>query len=322
MACDLTASLEAIAQAITNKSVCCGGGSPGYVSDGAGGVWYGSEPPLDVPTTFGGEGDAFETETEFNAHRCLAANNIASGLILSLNFWSVLDLVGLTAGGLIVAFFVSNPPVALFIALAIAAGGFVILATISDYIDANRQELVCLIYNSDTYGEFLTAIDEFIDSLVISLDIGPLSVPLTELIHAALSTDVFNQAFSAVGLPPVADAVDCSVCGEGGCAGAMVTGTGDVVNGGTFTSEFENPTHEIRFYLDQDRTITINSLSGWTPYSSPLASFRIFTQGVCGGTSEAAYSSDTAPSMAYCGAYVVIFSATAFTANITIGEPC
>jgi hypothetical protein len=223
MACNFDESLARIAAALESlpgaiaAASCCQGVGPGYVEDGEGGVWYGTQQPKPKPTTFGGEFDEFDTETEFDAHLCQAANNIVSGLIQSLNFWSALTLAGLVAGSLIVAFFIAAPPVAVFVTLGLAGFSFGVMATLSNYIDTNRQDWVCAIYNSTGYASMLVEVDTLISEMVIALDIGAFEVPLTDLVHAALSTDVFNTAYSAIGLPPVTDAVDCSVCEEVGC---------------------------------------------------------------------------------------------------------
>jgi len=323
-------ALNGIASAITNKPTCCGVSGPGYVSDGSGGVWYGSEEPLTAPVTFGGENDQFATVEEFEAHRCLAANNIASGLILTLNFWSVLDLIGLTAGGLITAFFVSNPPVALFVALFVAAGSFVILATISDYIDTHRQELVCAIYGSETYGDFLAAIDQFISDLVVNLDIGPLGIPLIELIHAALSTDVFNTLFAAVGLPPVTDAVDCATCTETyDCPIEVTLGYGDPEEGGDFTGIFDTaPTpdvYRLYLYLGRNRNVTVNSITNYTDPGTTTVGFRMFTldaECAAGDSVVALRGAGPAVGNTYCVGVIVVQSTTDFTVNFTFGEDC
>lgn len=213
---DLLSSLQAIAASIRASSCCAPGNGAGYVVDD-GNIYYGTEAPLDRPTSFGGPADEFETEEEFLSHLCSAANNIVSGLILSLNGWSVLTLANLVAGGLVTAIFVANPPLGIFIALAALAFAFVTFATIASYIDTHREDWVCAIYNSDSYSNLLVRVDELVDTMVLDLDIGPFEVPLTDLIHAMISTDIINKAFTNIGLPPVIDAVDCSGCPVG-CA--------------------------------------------------------------------------------------------------------
>lgn len=231
MACSLSSDLQAIATAITNKNVCCNGVGPGYISDGQGGVWYGSEEPIAKPTTFGGVGE-FETETAFNEHLCAAANNMVAGLILSLNNWSAMSLVSVIAGSVLVAFLVATPPVAIFVALGVLAGGFALLQTLANYIDTNRQDWVCAIYNATGYSDMLVQVDTLIGEAVVALDIGLFEVNITDIIHAALSTDVFNQAYSVIGLPAPIDPVDCTVCVEEE-AWEILSGTGELATDGT-----------------------------------------------------------------------------------------
>jgi hypothetical protein len=219
MACNIDESLARIATAVENlpgaiaAASCCQGVGPGYVEDGEGGTWYGSEQPDIKPDQFG-EGEEFESLTEFEQHLCQAANNIVAGLVLSFNNWSVLSLAGLVAGGLIVAFIVAAPPLGVMIALGAAGFAFGLMSTISNYIDDHRQEWVCAIYNAEGYASMLVNIDQQIDAMTIELDLGAFSINLTDIIHAALSTDVFNQAYRAVGLPPVTGAIDCLFCSE------------------------------------------------------------------------------------------------------------
>lgn len=208
---DLITALNGIASAVTASS-CCTGLGPGYLDDGAGGVWYGTQSPLERPTTFG-EGQEFETEGEFSAHLCQAANNIVSGLIMSLNNWSIATLASLIAGGLLVAFIVATPPVALFLALAALGFAFGTFHTMANHIDTERESWVCAIYSAESYSDMLVNIDALIEDMSITLDIGAFEVVVTDIIHAMLSTDVFNQAYQAIGLPPVTGTeIDCSVC--------------------------------------------------------------------------------------------------------------
>lgn len=203
-------ALNDIASAIRSSSCCAPGQNTSYVDDD-GVIYYGSQQPVSKPTEFG-EGQEFATEEEFSSHLCSAANNIVSGLILSLNNWSILSLASLTAGGLIVAIFVANPPLGLFIALAAAGFAFAVFSQIAGYISSHRGEWVCAIYNATGYSNMLVHVDTLIDELVLELEIGPFSVPITELIHAMINTDTFNKAYTNVGLPEPIGAVSCENC--------------------------------------------------------------------------------------------------------------
>src|SRR3990172_7580833 len=63
MACNFDESLARIATALESlpgaiaAASCCQGVGPGYIEDGEGGTWYGTQQPKDKPVTFGGEFD-------------------------------------------------------------------------------------------------------------------------------------------------------------------------------------------------------------------------------------------------------------------------
>jgi len=185
---EFISALDGIRQAILASS-CCNGIGPGYISDGEGGYWYGTQEPKEKPTTFGGVGDEFSSEAAFQAQLCAAANNIISGLIQSLNFWSALTLAGLIAGSLIVAFFVTAPPLAVFLTLAGAGFSFGAMSTLSNYINDNRQEWACAIYNAEGYSDMLVNIDQLISGMVVDLSFG------TFLFSLDNPADVFIQRF-------------------------------------------------------------------------------------------------------------------------------
>lgn len=204
-----------IRDALKASAACCQSTTNGVrmVDLGEGELVYGTQQPLEPPTSFGGEGE-FENEEAYEAHRCNAANNIVSGLILSLNSWSALSLASLLVGSIVVGIFVANPPLGVLLALAAAGFAYGVLLTISNYIADNRQGWVCAIYNAEDYQGFLASVDSKISDLVIALDIGAFEVEVTELIHSTLDTDTFNKMFTPIGLPEVQDAIDCSECAE------------------------------------------------------------------------------------------------------------
>lgn len=323
MACDLTAQLADIALAIRQSS-CCGVGDVGTIESG-GSSYYGNQQPLDAPTTFGGANDEFATEAEYDSQRCHAANAIVEGFIVTLNNWALLSGGSLTilaiSIGLAFAFLVA-PPVALFVALGFLGFSLASFAAISNAIQANKADLVCYLYNSTSATDAYDTYHAAIRAIVIDLGFAEVTADaLMEIFERLGAIDVMNTLYSAVALPQIDTPVDCSVCG-GGCQGLVVWGSGDIVNGGTFNSAFSGVDHLIYFYLDTDRTITLSGLSGYTPRTSSYDSFRIWHQSTCGGQGTVSYSSDTFPAQPYCGAYVSIFSNTAFSVNVSIGSEC
>ena len=252
---DLLTSLNAIAEAIRSSSVGIPGNDQTYVSDGEGGVWFGSEAPVDKPTTFGGEGDAFATEAAFEEHLCEAANHIVSGMIMSLNNWSILSAASLMAGIVVAAVIVATPPLAVFIALLVLGFSFVATGNMAIDMDTRREDWVCAIYNATGYADMLVRVDSLISELVIDLDLGLFSVPITDLIHAMLSTDVLNTAYTAFGYPAPIDPIDCLACAEGNCVEELVYLEGELVS----LTDNEDGTYILRVSstynsgLDQER---------------------------------------------------------------------
>lgn len=204
---DFISALNGIRAAIAQ---CCGSAGPGQVQVGEE-LYYGTQQPLEKPTTFG-EGQEFETEEEFNAHLCEFANDLVSAIIQSLNGWSILTAVLVLAGAVGVALFVANPPLAIFIAFVAAGFVFAGFHTLANYIADHREDWVCAIYRADGYAAVLAAIDEVLQTALTDLDLLDYQQPMEDLFHAMISTDFMNQAYQAIGLPEPFDPVDCSQC--------------------------------------------------------------------------------------------------------------
>lgn len=235
----LTDGVERIALALESGNQisgnCCGATSATYILV-EGNVYYGTQQPLTPPTTFGGVGE-FSDEAEYQAHKCSAANSIVDGLIITLNGMSVYSLASILAGGIVIAFFVATPPVAILIGLATLGFLFGSFFTMANYLDTHRQEWVCALYTSDTYGDWLTSLVELVNELEIELSLGFADIPLQELFKSMVDTDTFNKMFTPLGLPVVSNPVDCSLCpsqgdlwefaefcNEGYVAGTLVSG--------------------------------------------------------------------------------------------------
>lgn len=325
MACDLSAQLEDIALAIRQSACCSGSGDVGTIESG-GSTYFGNEAPLDAPTTFGGAGDEFATEAAYNAHRCEAANAIVDGFVVTLNNWALLNLSSLTVLGIVtgLAFaFLVAPPVAVFVALGFLGLTTAVFATLADYIDDNRQQLVCLLYQSESateaYDAFFGAVEGLaVDAGLVEVEVGAVMAILERL----GAIDAMNTLYEAVSLPPIGNAVACDTCGGTNCAN-MIYGSGDLVNGGTFTSEFVSTEHRLYFTLPANHTVTLSGLTGFTGISSSFDSFRYYEiDGACAVVTPAEYSSDTFSGGPYCIGHVRIFSSTAFTVHVSIGATC
>lgn len=223
----LLSAIRDIASAI-RTSTCCAPGGADYVSDGGTGVYYGTQAPVEKPTTFG-EGQEFTTEAEFQEHLCQAANLIVEGIITSLNGWTMLTLALIIAGGLTVAFFVATPPLAIFIALATAGLVFGALHTLANYIGEHKEEWVCAIYNAGGYSAILAEVDDLLTTALVELGMDSYTETLVDMFHAMITTDVVNQAYTNMGLPTPITAVDCDVCAEYNCPPNVQVGQGDYV---------------------------------------------------------------------------------------------
>lgn len=206
----LNGILAALQAANAQASACCAGQAR-FVSDGEGGYYYGTEYPGTAPTEFGGEGQ-FPTEVDFNNHKCLFANNLVGGMILTLNNISVMTAVNLFAGTLVVAWFVASPPIAVVLALYLAEMAANEFENLANAIEENRQEIVCAIYNANGAGQIIAFIDEQITEIIDDLGLGAFEQMILELMHSMLTTDVLNQAYQVIGLPPVSGYADCDEC--------------------------------------------------------------------------------------------------------------
>ena len=228
MSCDLVTALNNINATIKNQA-CCGVAGTGQMINDQ--FYYGSQEPLIAPTTFGGTGDDFATETAYNDHRCLAANAIVDGLVYGLGSWSLLTLGALTVGAIAVglAAIFLTPPVAAFLALAAEGIAFGVLATIANAIDNDRETLVCLLYNSETATAAYDNLNGYVDDLVVDLGFVEIEVSLlVALVMQFAPIDTMNALYGAVGLPTVESPIDCAACGNQ-CTPVIVFGTGDAL---------------------------------------------------------------------------------------------
>lgn len=230
---DLGAQLAAIELAIRQSSCCPGGDGPGYIEDGEGGFFYGAEEPVTEPSIFG-PGQEFPDQATFDAHRCLVANRIIEGLIVTLNNASLLTAASF-AVGVGVALTVFNPPLGIFVALAVAGFVFAGLNTLANHINDNKEDWICALYKAHGYRSALSAIDDVLDAAIAALGYGAFGDELRELFHSMLATDVINSLYEAASLPPALnDYVDCDPC--------VVCGPiWDFASDGQGWAEYENP---------------------------------------------------------------------------------
>lgn len=213
---NLIGVMTEIRDALRASAQCCVQSNSPYnlIDIGEGEVAFGTEQPLTEPP----EGE-FEDEAAYLAHRCNAANAIVSDLVSAFNQFAIVNLAAIVGGGIIAGGFliVTVPPVGLFYALLLAGFLFATCELISNYIDDNRQELVCLLYNAETYSDWQIAYSDWVDQLTIELEIEGFGVDLTQMFKALVSTDAYNKMFTALGLPEDENAVSCDSCGLPDC---------------------------------------------------------------------------------------------------------
>ena len=324
MSCDLVTALNNINATIKNQACCGTAGSGQMINDQ---FYYGTEEALIAPTTFGGAGDDFATEAAYNDHRCAAANAVVDGLIYGLGSWSLLTLGALTAGAIAVglAAIFLTPPVAAFLALAAEGIAFGVLATIANAIDDDREDLVCLLYNSETAVSAYDNLNGYIDDLVVDLGFIEIEVSLlVALVMQFAPIDTMNALYGAVGLPTVASPVDCDTCGDQ-CFPYIVYGTGDeLVEGVTSTITSAWVAGPNRWYIMfqkpaecdcVDYTITITNCTrsnGWLGGAIKN----------CALESQWAYQSQTNPNGVYTASTLDSLSSTvsSFSMDVLIEE--
>lgn len=249
MSCDLQAGFDSLADAIrdaspnqgllalaaamgrgSGSSSCCEddivdnqhGGYAGYFTQpGTGETWpiFGTEPPLSVPPGEFPEG--FESEAEYKLDKCQVANLVVDGAIASLrglgalgvfNYIAVAGLIVLAITGAIIF-----PPA--FIPIACAAIGVLalevtVLTLAANEMQTHREELVCMLYNSDSVESALAVVADFVDGLIATLDLtGPKGMAVKQIILLLINGDTLNQLFSKVAHLSYPDA-DCAYCDD------------------------------------------------------------------------------------------------------------
>lgn len=214
MTCDITAGLQGIERAINNMALSCA--SNGSVAFD--GTRYSSGLSLSDSDGLAAFGD---DQAAFDANKCANANSIVSGMVLSLNnlsVYTIANLVGLGAGvGALVAFGLAVPPVGIIAAsFALLGTGLGILSGLASYIDDNREDIVCLLYSSETANDAYDAIQQFLEEASIDLEYLEVELGvLASFIGQLVPVDSLNNLFTSIGLPDYGDSVSCA-----GCAGA------------------------------------------------------------------------------------------------------
>ena len=205
---------------------CCGtaGTAGGIMGTTPGGlISYGDIPGMEIvdneaePVPNG-----FESWAAYRLYKCQVSNLLADGLIASLRNISLLSLTNLSGLAILIGAalggFIVVPPAAIAVMItALIALGLTIgvLKEVGDWLAANRDDLVCTLYLSEStvaaQDGFAGLIDEALAALVVASELHP-AIRTIALVLA--STDTLNQLFDASLTATYPDA-DCSNCGQG-----------------------------------------------------------------------------------------------------------
>lgn len=245
MSCDLQAGFDSLADAIreaspnqglialasairqSGNSSCCddivinqNGGIQGTVTAPGSGRTipvYGSVPPISLPP--GEFPPEFESEAAYMADKCQQANLIVSGVIGTLNGLALLDGVNIIGVGALIAAaafgVITLGPAAIAVIAAIipiAIGIGVYLAALADYISDHREEMVCIMYQSDSTEEAISVLADFIDTALDAIGVaGALTGYVGTIVLVLLNSDTLNALFQYTAHALYPDA-DCSGC--------------------------------------------------------------------------------------------------------------
>lgn len=355
MACESADALASLSASINNlasrlsgggMSSCCadelvssGGGISGSYTDPTLGEFpiFGTEPPLFIePETFP---DGYEDLTEYRVDKCEVANLIVSGAVGSLrglgalgvfNYIALAGLVVLAITGMIVF-----PPA--FVPMAALALGFLaaevtVLSELADYIEENREDWVCAMYNADGVEDALAAIAELLDVAIglLSLD-GAIGAAVKTIGLLMFNGDTLNQLFKKTAHLTYAGA-DCSACEEGcteplfadiafgevtdgAFATCGVTMVSDNVGGGLNRIDF-NLFEDSGFTTPAEVTVT-NFLSSPDPVGDPPGGgdrYRFYNAAL-----SLVYSSDTPPTLPLANVHALSITSSSAGFHIDFG---
>lgn len=229
MAC-LDTGLLAIAEslrAIANRP-CCGSTVNLTVNGGVVTEWidrdgitrpiYGTEPPIVWEN--GEFPPGFESKAEYELNKCQVSNGVFEGWVSALrgfarftvfNATALATLIGLAIPG-ILAF----PPAAIpvMIGLLIVLGvNIVILDQVADGLEANRESIICDLYNSETVESMTSVLGDALDGVLALIGTSSVIGAIVKQVALLLvNGDTLNQLMSGIASYSYPDA-DCTECG-------------------------------------------------------------------------------------------------------------
>lgn len=205
------------------KSQCCENSS--LIADTNGGVngsteggelTYGTVPYADFPETYP---DGYTDQEHFDAQLCAKANQLIDGVLYFI------DIIGGTAtfnavgGTVIIALglvgVLAVPEVAVPALIAAVAVAWLASGTLLELkvaINANRQEILCILVSGDNFNLVINALSDLFDDIIGSIPLsGAPAVAVKTILMILFSSDTLNwlvETFAGFNYPDA----DCSDC--------------------------------------------------------------------------------------------------------------
>lgn len=265
VSCNIETGLNAIADALTllaqnqgGGGGGCGSGTVGQVLGCVSGLPNEAFLPLPDQQLTGQPPEGFETWEEFNIYKCAAANwiwkherdtiqhfrNLDAMATIEIVLAPMLAMIFLTLEAPPVSVIIMVMTIAISIALLTGNAWFYLDEMLADW-DANRQAIVCALFNSSTSDQAAEALvnsaTDAIQSIVSWGALGPISTEIK-----ALLAELFGQLIGNPNVKPLFEAtaviqqtldpnaIDCDTCADpGDCntQNTLVLGSGTLLPG-------------------------------------------------------------------------------------------
>lgn len=228
---ELAAAIAGLVLSVTqsnSQNVNCGGTSTTIINQiqgttQGGQVIYGNDPPSTGINTGDPVPAGFASWDEYH---CAAANVVTDKLIQAIrtigafttfDATALAGIIGIALAGIITVPEAAIP--VMIAALVVLAVSIPVLIEIADYLQTNREHVVCEFYNSQTATEAIEAFAAIIDEALAALAVGSALHAAIKTIAVILAgTDTINQIFNGTLLVSYPNA-DCSNCEEINCTG-------------------------------------------------------------------------------------------------------
>lgn len=319
----------------------CGCGSSGAPA---------ASPPIetldtgDITQPAGTPPEGYNDWASYQQRKCDVADWIVTNMLQDLQWVQNLGVAGLTVGALAAGFagFISANVLLLILSvlLAILAYDQVILQDGENAIQNNFDDLICALVTGtnaqDSLDQFTAEINDAVDAETTDPTARTLLKSLLPYWADTTSINLLYAPEAEVDAVNVPTGGNCSACGLG--CNSFFTVFGQYLGNNTWQSEdLGGGVHYIGVQFNDDTgnvncagicgdmwNFTIENVTGWTPYSSPTNSWRIWSDAVCPFANNAdVYNSDTQPgSGPHCGRRIQVFSNTPWTMDLVKQGEC